>query len=153
MKDVLGVPESMFMLYDTVVAFDHFFQVVKVITYVKVPDSLDDLEAAYNEAKATLQHYISILKDKDIPLPEQVPIKQGQEYKSNIGQDGYENHVKKLKEHIVVGDIVSIAAEQTESETCSTDCGTSIRYKQCPRSDLRDRRHYTLSTSIDTCGM
>lgn len=116
MKDVLGVPESMFMLYDTVVAFDHFFQVVKVITYVKVPDNMDDLEAAYNEAKATLHRYVSILKDKDIPLPEQEPIKQGQEYKSNIGQDGYESHVKKLKEHIEVGDIVSIGPAQAEKQ-------------------------------------
>jgi anthranilate synthase component 1 len=68
MKDVLGVPESLFMLYNTVVALDHFAQVVKVITYIKVPENLDDLEAAYKEATATLQKYVSILKDKEVSV-------------------------------------------------------------------------------------
>ncbi|KAF2190884.1 anthranilate synthase-like protein component I [Zopfia rhizophila CBS 207.26] len=112
MKDPLGVPESFFMLFDTVVAFDHFFQVVKVVTYVKVPENLDDLDKAYEEAKATLRRYVTILKDKEIPMPEQGSIKMGQEYKSNIGKDGYENHVKRLKEHIVVGDIIQAVPSQ-----------------------------------------
>ncbi|CAN9166794.1 unnamed protein product [Alternaria alternata] len=112
MKDVLGVPESFFMLYDTLVALDHFAQVVKVITYVKVPDSMDDLEQAYEEAKSTLNKYVTILKGKDIPLPEQGPIQLGNQYTSNIGQDGYENHVKELKKHISVGDIIQAVPSQ-----------------------------------------
>ncbi|KAH7561843.1 anthranilate synthase component i [Bipolaris maydis] len=112
MKDVLGVPESLFMLFDTVVALDHFAQVVKVITYVKVPDSLDNLEEAYEEARNTLQRYVTILKDKDIPLPEQGPIQLGNEYTSNIGREGYENHVKELKKHISVGDIIQAVPSQ-----------------------------------------
>ncbi|KAF9698661.1 hypothetical protein EKO04_003443 [Ascochyta lentis] len=111
-KDVLGVPESLFMLFDTVVALDHFAQVVKVITYVKVPDSLDNLEAAYDEAKATLKRYVTILKDKEVPMPEQGPIKLGNQYKSNIGQEGYESHVKELKKHISVGDIIQAVPSQ-----------------------------------------
>jgi len=112
MKDILGVPESLFMLFDTVVALDHFSQVVKVITYVKVPQSLDRLDEAYEEAKQTLQMYTAILKQRGIPEPKQGPIKQGQEYKSNIGQDGYESHVRKLKEHINVGDIIQAVPSQ-----------------------------------------
>ncbi|KAF2272809.1 anthranilate synthase-like protein component I [Westerdykella ornata] len=112
MKDVLGVPESFFMLFNTVVALDHFAQVVKVITYVTVPDNLDDLPTAYQDATARLQKYVSILKEKEVPLPEQGPIQLGQEYKSNIGRDGYENHVKKLKKHIEVGDIIQAVPSQ-----------------------------------------
>jgi anthranilate synthase component 1 len=112
MKDVLGVPESLFMLFNTVVALDHFAQVVKVIAYVKVPERLDDLEAAYEESTATLRKYVSILKDKEVPLPEQEPIQLGQEYKSNIGRGGYENHVKELKKHIEVGDIIQAVPSQ-----------------------------------------
>lgn len=111
-KDVLGVPESLFMLFDTVVALDHFAQVVKVITYVKVPDNLDDLDQAYEEAKATLKRYVTILKDKEVPMPEQGPIKLGNEYKSNIGREGYESHVKELKKHISVGDIIQAVPSQ-----------------------------------------
>ncbi|KAF2036150.1 hypothetical protein EK21DRAFT_52562, partial [Setomelanomma holmii] len=112
MKDVLGVPESFFMLFDTLVALDHFAQVVKIITYVKVPESLEQLDAAYEEAKVTLRRYVKILKDKHVPLPEQGPITLGNQYTSNIGQDGYENHVKKLKEHINVGDIIQAVPSQ-----------------------------------------
>ncbi|KAL7773293.1 hypothetical protein CFE70_003257 [Pyrenophora teres f. teres 0-1] len=111
-KDVLGVPESFFMLFDTLVALDHFAQVVKVITYVRVPDSMDKLEEAYEEAKGTLQRYVKMLKDKDVPLPEQGPIQVGNEYSSNIGQEGYENHVKTLKKHISVGDIIQAVPSQ-----------------------------------------
>ncbi|KAF2829742.1 anthranilate synthase-like protein component I [Ophiobolus disseminans] len=112
MKDILGVPESFFMLFDTLVALDHFAQVVKIITYVKVPESLDQLEEAYEEAKTTLKRYVKILKSKHTPMPEQGPIKLGNEYTSNIGQDGYESHVKKLKEHINVGDIIQAVPSQ-----------------------------------------
>ncbi|KAF1977669.1 hypothetical protein BU23DRAFT_577682 [Bimuria novae-zelandiae CBS 107.79] len=112
MKDVLGVPESLFMMFDTVVALDHFAQVVKIITYVKVPENLDLLEKAYEEAKETLRYYTALLKKKGIPEPEQQPIEQGLEYKSNIGQKGYEGHVKKLKEHINVGDIIQAVPSQ-----------------------------------------
>ena len=40
MNDVLKVPESLFMLFDTIVAFDRFFGVIKVITYLQIPSNL-----------------------------------------------------------------------------------------------------------------
>ncbi|KAF2804050.1 anthranilate synthase-like protein component I [Mytilinidion resinicola] len=119
MKDILKVPESFFMLCDTMIAFDHFFQVVKVITYLKVPASLNDLEAAYEKAKTELHRLVTIIKSKDIPMPEQGPIKESQEYTSNIGQTGYENHVKKLKEHITKGDIIQAVPSQRYSRPTS----------------------------------
>jgi len=112
MKDVLEIPESLFMLFDTIIAVDHFFQVVKVITYVQVPGRLEELEKAYNEAKSELRRVVRILKSKDIPLPEQQPIQRGNEYTSNIGQSGYEAHVRRLKEHISKGDIIQAVPSQ-----------------------------------------
>ncbi|KAK3045527.1 anthranilate synthase component 1, partial [Coniosporium uncinatum] len=112
MNDVLEIPESLFMLFDTIIAVDHFFQVVKVVTYIHVPQRLDELENAYQEAKLELQRVIKILKSKDTPLPEQPPIETGNEYTSNIGQSGYEGHVNKLKEHISKGDIIQAVPSQ-----------------------------------------
>lgn len=108
MKDVLKLPESFFMLYDTIVAFDHFFNVCKVITYLQVPatDSKSDLQAAYADASATLRKTISTLQAEHIPLPYQPPIAQNQPSKSNIGQTGYEAHVTQLKKHVSKGDII-----------------------------------------------
>ena len=101
MKDVLKVPESFFMPFDTMIAFDHFFQVIKVITCPRVPEDLEDSGKAYEEAKTDLQRMVNILKSKDIPMPEQGPIQLNQEYTSNIGQSRYEGHVRRLKEHII----------------------------------------------------
>ncbi|KAJ9623412.1 anthranilate synthase component 1 [Taxawa tesnikishii (nom. ined.)] len=114
MKDILGVPESLFMLFNTIVVLDHFFQKVMVITYLRVPDSMDNLESAYEEAKKTITANLKILRSRDTPFPypSQSPIKLGNKYTSNIGQEGYERHVHRLKEHITKGDIIQAVPSQ-----------------------------------------
>ena len=106
MKDVLQVPESLFMLFDTIIAFDHFFQVVKIVTYLHVPPSPKSITSAYDNACRTLSATISILQSPDIPLPPQPPIAPNQVGKSNIDQDGYEAHVLTLKKEIQRGSII-----------------------------------------------
>ena len=77
------------MLYDTIVAFDHFFNVCKIITYVRVPQDGSSLEKAYKLASSTIERVIAILSDEHIPIPEQLPIMRGQPSTSNFGQQGY----------------------------------------------------------------
>ena len=117
MKDTLKVPESFFMLFDTIVAFDHAFSTVKVITYMHIPSSSSGdsaLNDAYGNALTSLKEIITILQRSDTPLPQQRPITPIQDkgsniskpgYTSNIGQAGYEGHVHALKKHIWQGDI------------------------------------------------
>ncbi|KAI1480652.1 anthranilate synthase component 1 [Daldinia eschscholtzii] len=112
MKDVLKIPESLFMLFDTIVAFDRFFGVIKVITYLRIPENLDTLADEYNKATAIIYELIDVLNAPEIPIPQQQPIKLGQQYTSNIGQEGYESHVTELKKHIVVGDIIQAVPSQ-----------------------------------------
>lgn len=112
LKDVTGVPESLFMLYDTIVAFDRFYGVIKVISYVQVPEDLSGLQDAYGKAKSKIDELVKLLDAPDVPLPQQGPIELGKEYTSNIGQKGYEAHVTKLKEHIVKGDIIQAVPSQ-----------------------------------------
>ncbi|KAI9693450.1 MAG: hypothetical protein M1820_009243 [Bogoriella megaspora] len=111
-KDILKVPESLFMLFDTIVAVDHFSQTIKVITYIKVPQDLDELGQAYNQGERVLKDMVGILEEKETPLPPQPRIEPHQEYTSNIGQVGYENHVRVLKEHITVGNIIQCVPSQ-----------------------------------------
>ena len=109
MEDVLKIPESLFMIFDTIVAFDHFFQVVKIITYLHVPSSPAhpfSISSAYESAYRNLSDTVSILQSQDIPLPPQPPIALNQTYKSNIGQAGYEAHVLSLKKEIQRGSII-----------------------------------------------
>ena len=106
MKDVLGVPESLFMLFDTIVAFDHFFQLVKIITYIHIPRNLSELSTKYESAKQLLVKKIEVLQSPSIPLPSQPPVTPGQPCTSNIGQSGYEQHVTTLKAEIQKGSII-----------------------------------------------
>lgn len=112
MQDVLKVPESLFMLFDTVVAFDRFFDIVKVITYIPVPAESSELQVLYDGAQKTITQIIDVLLSPITPLPFQPEIQRGQEYSSNIGRDGYEGHVKALKKHITAGDIIQAVPSQ-----------------------------------------
>lgn len=113
LKDIVKVPESFFMVFDTIVAFDHFFQVIKVITYLKATyDDDDGLVQAYEAARNHLEGIVDILSSPDIPLPHQEPIRSHGEYTSNVGQSGYEAHVTRLKQHIVQGDIIQAVPSQ-----------------------------------------
>ncbi len=108
MRDVLGLPESLFMLFDTIVAFDHFFNVCKIITYLRVPEELtsSSLAATYRTASESIQKVILTISDPHTPLPHQPSIRQNQPSTSNIGQSGYSAHVTRLKKHIGKGDII-----------------------------------------------
>ena len=123
MKDILQVPESLFMMFDTIIAFDHFFQLVKVITYLHVPPTLhqdpSSLSTAYSTASKIIHQTIATLVSPDIPLPYQPPIIPNQQYTSNIGQSGYETHVHTLKKHISRGDIIQAVPSQRFSRPTS----------------------------------
>jgi len=112
MKDILKVPESFFMLFNTIVAFDHFFQKVQVVTYLRVPSNLDHLSEAYAEGQSAIDAMVGLLTSSETPLPTQPPIRPDQEYTSNIGRDGYEKHVTTLKNHITTGDIIQAVPSQ-----------------------------------------
>ncbi|RHZ69426.1 anthranilate synthase component 1 [Aspergillus turcosus] len=119
LKDVLGIPESLFMMFNTIVAFDHFFQVIKVVTYIPIPGTDSELEAEYRKGQETLQRTIDLLLRPECPLPPQGPIIPNQEYTSNIGREGYERHVTRLKEHIAKGDIFQTVPSQRLSRPTS----------------------------------
>lgn len=119
LKDVLGIPESFFMMFNTIIAFDHFFQVVKVITFVPIRSSDAELEAEYHKGQEVLQRTIDTLLQPGYPLPPQGPIVPDQEYISNIGREGYEGHVTRLKEHIGKGDIFQTVPSQRLSRPTS----------------------------------
>ena len=125
MQDVLKVPESLFMFFDTIVAFDHFFDTIKVITYLRIPSHGNiKLPTAYENARQTILSTIATLQAHDIPFPRQPSESSNgitsateapqpetsnidrKNYNSNIGQSGYESHVSVLKKHIKSGSII-----------------------------------------------
>lgn len=116
LEDVLKLPEASLMLFDNVVAFDNVFQKIQTINNVLIErdDSDEEITKKYNEASIKIKEIESILLDESIPIlyPEQTQIDLTKTFKSNIGQEGYENHVKTLKKHILKGDIIQAVPSQ-----------------------------------------
>lgn len=113
LKDVLQLPESALMMYDTIIAFDHVFQRFQIMTNINTK-KMNSLKSGYEKASDIIKEIVSILTDdsKPIPQPDQPPIKMDQTFISNIGQEGYEQHVRNLKEHIKNGDIIQCVPSQ-----------------------------------------
>ncbi|KAK9448860.1 ADC synthase [Limtongia smithiae] len=120
LTDNLHIPESVLMLYDTIVAFDHVFQRVQIITNMHVsPGAEFNMSAALERARTEIESVASSLFAPIVQMPEQPPIVPNQEYQSNIGQTGYEGHVTKLKEHIFAGDIFQAVPSQRVARSTS----------------------------------
>ncbi|ODQ66936.1 anthranilate synthase component [Nadsonia fulvescens var. elongata DSM 6958] len=118
LKDILKVPEAVLMLFDTIVAFDHVYQRIQIITNIYVPRSGEagsdnfDLGKAYKEAKEIIDTITAELANPVVPAPPQPPIVLNQQFTSNVGQAGYESHVSNLKKHIKAGDIFQCVPSQ-----------------------------------------
>ncbi|CAI4439679.1 ASN_HP2_G0014970.mRNA.1.CDS.1 [Saccharomyces cerevisiae] len=106
LKDVLRLPEAYLMLCDTIIAFDNVFQRFQIIHNINTSET--SLEEGYQAAAQIITDIVSKLTDDSspIPYPEQPPIKLNQTFESNVGKEGYENHVSTLKKHIKKGDII-----------------------------------------------
>lgn len=106
LKDVLRLPEAYLMLCDTIIAFDNVFQRFQIIHNINTNET--SLEEGYQAAAQIITDIVSKLTDDSspIPYPEQPPIKLNQTFESNVGKEGYENHVSTLKKHIKKGDVI-----------------------------------------------
>ncbi|KAK4236993.1 hypothetical protein C8A03DRAFT_16408 [Achaetomium macrosporum] len=122
LKDNLHIPEALFMIFDTIVAFDHFFQALTIVTHMRLPKSpTDDFQAAYDDAYATIRSTLDRIQQPETPLPPKNPPNpvSSQQYSSNVGRHGYESFVTSLKSHIVKGDIIQAVPSQRFSRSTS----------------------------------
>jgi len=114
LHDPLGIPESMFMLVDTLLIYDHIFQSLKVVSHVISPKNAGTVNLAfvYQTAVAKVRRLAKSLLAVTTPEPHQPPIVLGNEGVSNVGKSGYEGFVTKLKQHIVAGDVIQAVPSQ-----------------------------------------
>ncbi|KAG5647130.1 hypothetical protein DXG03_001085 [Asterophora parasitica] len=114
LRDPLGIPEAMFMLVDTLLIYDHIFQSLKVVSHVFAPKNAGTVNLAfvYQTAVAKARRLAKSLLSAATPEPTQLPITLGGEGVSNVGKEGYEAFVTKLKQHIVAGDIIQAVPSQ-----------------------------------------
>ncbi|KAF8810152.1 anthranilate synthase component [Phlegmacium glaucopus] len=114
LKDVLEIPEAVFMLVDTLLIYDHIFQTLKVVSHVFIPKNFgaENLAFTYRTAVSKARRLAKTLLSSVTPEPFQPPITLGAEGVSNVGKAGYEGFVTTLKKHIVAGDIIQAVPSQ-----------------------------------------
>lgn len=117
-------PESVFMFQDTLVIFDHLYQNLKLVSHVFLPPSSspitsDSISSLYNAAVDRVHDLARKVLSDETPLPVQPPIIPNQKFTSNVGKEGYETFVTKLKQHIVKGDIIQAVPSQRLSRPTS----------------------------------
>jgi len=102
------------MFCDTLVIYDHLFQTIKVVSHLFAPSGQTaNLSFIYQTAVSKTRRAAKILLSSNTPSVIQGPILTlGETPVSNVGKEGYEGFVTKLKEHIIAGDIIQAVPSQ-----------------------------------------
>ena len=107
--DALGLPESVLMLADTILAFDHVTHKIKIISHIHLNG---DIEVQYNQAVQKIERLVERLRQ---PLyPDDPPENPGvpAEVSSNLLKEDFESSVSEAKEHIFAGDVIQVVLSQ-----------------------------------------
>lgn len=111
-QDVLGLPESILMLADTLLVFDHLTHKIKVVSHAHLDG---DIERAYLEATAKIDNLVDRLRQ---PVPTEIPPAASPEFPvlSNLAQAEFEAIVSRTKDYIYAGDIIQAVLSQRLSK-------------------------------------
>jgi anthranilate synthase component I len=107
--DDLNVPDSMFMLTDTIVIFDHMLQKIKVVSNALVDGPP---EKAYQQAIAKIEQLIARLRQPLPPRPARKLPVGPLTLTSTFTKEAYERVVEYAKEYIHAGDIIQVVPSQ-----------------------------------------
>jgi len=117
---------AVFMLFDTVLAFDHVKGRILLIANVALGDVKDEqLQVGYQDARSKLAALQTELENE---LPELRPQKpRAIMVNSNMTQEAFERAVRTAKDYITAGDIFQVVLSQRFSVEISADPFTVYR--------------------------
>src|SRR6266566_4653977 len=104
-----GTDQAGFMLFDTVLAFDHVQHRILIIANARITAD-DDLESLYHFAVAKIE-FLERELDRSLSRTDHRP-SNGLELRSNHTRDRFEEQVRKAKEYISAGDIYQVVLSQ-----------------------------------------
>ena len=113
-----------FMLFDTVLAFDHVKHRILIIANARVTGD-EDLEALYGFACAKIQ-FLERELERSLSHQERGSAR-APEVRSNQTREGFERGVRSIKEHIAAGDIYQAVLSQRFEAEISADPFTVYR--------------------------
>ncbi len=100
----IDIPDSMFGVYDTLIAFDHYKHQIILIRNVSI-DSDTNPETAYADAKEKLRELRAQL---NAPFNSDLKFSASQDYNNGLDNQTYFNFVEKCKDNIIEGDVFQI---------------------------------------------
>jgi anthranilate synthase component I len=115
---------AVFMLFDTVLAFDHVQHRLLLIANARITAD-DDLEALYQFACARIQ-FLEAELERSLSS---APTATGGDVRleANMTKSAFENHVRTAKEHIAAGDIYQVVLSQRFEAEVTADPFTVYR--------------------------
>src|SRR5712691_2048062 len=119
-----GADAAGFMLFDTVLAFDHVQHRILIIANARItPD--EDLESLYQFACAKIQ-FLERELERNLSRTSRAPA-DGLEFTSNHTRERFEEQVRAAKEHIAAGDIYQVVLSQRFEAKVAADPFTVYR--------------------------
>jgi anthranilate synthase component I len=118
----VGMPDLALMVSDVLLAFDHLRRELTILANVFAGD---DLERAYADASAAIADVRERLQGP-VPRVRRDP-RDGPQWQSNVGSDGYARGVETAKEYIRAGDIYQVVPSQRWSADCPVDAFSIYR--------------------------
>ena len=101
--------EACFMLFDTVLAFDHVRHQILIVANARIAGD-EDLESLYQFARTKIEF---IERELERTLSKTAPAQaQPIEIASNVTRDDFEEKVRTAKEYIAAGDIYQVVLSQ-----------------------------------------
>ncbi len=111
-----SLPDSLFMFYRTIVAFDHARQMIKIISLVFVDEAEDDaekLENLYKNAVSQNETLIEKLESENFSYNFKTQSKvSNSEVRSNWEKEDFKNAVGQIKELIAAGECYQVVLSQ-----------------------------------------
>ncbi len=111
------IPDSIFGIYDTIIAFDHYKHQMILITNVEITENTN-LEHSFLSAKEKLKEIRNKLKE---PITIQSDFKSEKLISENITDDSFHKLVEQSKKNILEGDIFQIVLSKRFTTKYSGD--------------------------------
>lgn len=116
--DPLGMPEALFLLTDTLLAFDHLRHRILIIAHADLRRT--DPEEAYRRAVARIDRLVRRLERPLRPRHEEgPPPPEAPPFASNMPRERFLRMVERAREYIVAGDIIQVVLSQRFSRPTS----------------------------------
>ncbi|MDI6792858.1 MAG: anthranilate synthase component I [bacterium] len=110
--DDLSLPDSIFMIANDLLIFDHVLHTLKVVSLAQIkPDQ--DADETYNETITRIEEIVSALRaPRELPSELKGTGRKAIKPESNFTKSAYESAVMTAKEYIRAGDIFQVVPSQ-----------------------------------------